>query len=119
MSQGGYLYEADQIGEGLLYEEYVAADFQSGGIENPSALSQEDALLKEILEERYVTLFGQIEVFNDTRRTSNEDNVKVQVPPNTGSLLPQRFLYPQSEIDRNSSTPSPIPDFFSKTQVNQ
>ena len=27
--------------------------------------------------------------------------------------------YPQSEIDRNSNTPNPIPNFFDKTTVNQ
>ncbi|MFT5571083.1 MAG: hypothetical protein ACI9RP_003142, partial [Cyclobacteriaceae bacterium] len=38
---------------------------------------------------------------------------------NTGSVLPQRFVYPQSEIDRNPNAPSPIPDFFEPTDVNQ
>jgi hypothetical protein len=29
------------------------------------------------------------------------------------------FYFPQSEIDRNSNTPNPIPNFFDKTTVNQ
>jgi hypothetical protein len=119
MRLGGYLYDVDETSNGLVYDDYAANDFQSGGIANTDNLSQNDALLKEILEERYITLFGQIEAFNDTRRTYDEQNVRVQVPPNVGDQLPQRFLYPQTEIDRNDNTPSPIPDFFVKTPINQ
>jgi hypothetical protein len=84
-----------------------------------SSLTPDQALLREILEERYVSFFGQIEGFNDMRRTQNENLVRVPVLPNTGTQLPQRFLYPQSEIDRNTSTPSPIPGVFTRTPVNQ
>lgn len=82
-------------------------------------LTPDRALLKEILEERYVTFFGQIEGFNDVRRTYDETDIRVPVQPNTGTNFPQRFLYPQSEIDRNTSTPNPIPGIFIKTPVNQ
>ncbi|HKK80072.1 MAG TPA: hypothetical protein VJ933_10600, partial [Phaeodactylibacter sp.] len=71
------------------------------------------------LEERYVTFFGHIEGFNDTRRTLKESTVRVQVEPNTGVQLPQRFLYPTTEIDRNPNVPTPVPDFFEPTPVNQ
>jgi len=84
-----------------------------------ASLTSDQALLREILEERYVTFFGQIEGFNDMRRTQNETIVRVPVTPNAGTQLPQRFLYPQTEIDRNSSTPSPIPGIFIRTPVNQ
>ncbi len=84
-----------------------------------SSLTADQALLREILEERYVNFFGQIEGYNDMRRTQDETLVKVPVLPNTGTQIPQRFLYPQSEIDRNSSTPSPIPGLFVRTPVNQ
>lgn len=116
MSTGGYLTNADP--NLLKYDPYVAADFNTGGIENTDGLSADDALLREILEERYITFFGQIEAFNDSRRTRTENNVKVQVPPNNGSELPQRFLYPQSELDRNTNTPNPIPSLFDPTDVN-
>ena len=88
------------------------------GFKNLNSVSKEDALLIEILEERYVTFFGQIEGFNDVRRTRKED-VGIKLQPNTGSLLPERFLYPQSEIDSNPNTPSPLPGFFEPTEVNQ
>ncbi|MCM8569324.1 SusD/RagB family nutrient-binding outer membrane lipoprotein [Gramella jeungdoensis] len=116
MDGGGYLMNIDPAN--LNYEAYTAADFASGGIENPDGLSPEDALLREILEERYVTLFGLIEPFNDMRRTLNESNVRVPVEPNTGNQLPQRFLIPQTEIDRNENVPNPIPDFFEPTDIN-
>lgn len=117
MNTGGYLFNADPAQ--VLYEPYVAADFEAGGMENPDNISRDNALLREILEERYVTLFGLIEPFNDTRRTEGETVVRVPITPNTGSQLPQRFLYPQSEIDRNTNVPSPIPNFFDETPVNQ
>lgn len=117
MSSGGYLTNADPAD--VQYDAYVAADFQNGGIENTDGLSQDDALLKEILEERYISLFGQIEGFCDTRRTRTETAVQVSVPPNTGTELPQRFIYPQSEIDRNSNIPNPIPGLFDPTAINQ
>ncbi|MFT7233333.1 MAG: hypothetical protein ACI8TA_002558 [Cyclobacteriaceae bacterium] len=118
MSTGGYLSNPDS--SNLQYLAYDAADFSSGGIENlDGSLTSGEALLREILQERYVTLFGQIEVFNDTRRTLNEAKIRVPVVPNSGSDMPQRFLYAQSELDANASTPNPIPGFFEKTPINQ
>lgn len=70
------------------FDQYVAADF-----------ADNNALLKEILVEKYVSLYGQIEAFNDVRRTNNLIGVK----PYTGTTLPQRFLYPQSEINTNTN----------------
>jgi len=116
MDAGGYLMNIDPAN--LNYEAYSSADFASGGIENQDGLSPEDALLREILEERYVTLFGLMQPFNDLRRTLNETNVRVPVAPSSGNQLPQRFLYPQTEIDRNENVPSPIPDFFEPTDIN-
>lgn len=70
------------------FDPYVAADF-----------TDNNALLKEILVEKYVSLYGQIEAFSDVRRTNNLIGVK----PNTGTKLPQRFLYPQSELNTNKA----------------
>src|SRR5690606_7286955 len=65
MSAGGYLTNANPAD--VQYDPYLSGDFANGGMENPDGLSADDALLREILEERYVTFFGQIEGFNDTR----------------------------------------------------
>lgn len=117
MATGGYLTKPNLAQ--LKYDAYTEADFAPGGIENPDNLSADNALLREILEERYVTFFGQIEGFNDTRRTGKEAAVRVKVIPNKGNLLPQRFLYPQTEIDRNINVPKPIPGLFDVTAVNK
>ena len=117
MADGGYLENANPAD--IQYDPYLPIDFDNGGIENLDGISADEALLREILEERYVTLFGQIEGFNDTRRTYGETVVRVPVPPNTGSELPQRFIYPQSEIDRNNNIPNPIPGLFEVTLINK
>ncbi|MFT4535614.1 MAG: hypothetical protein ACI9P5_002983 [Saprospiraceae bacterium] len=117
MSAGGYLSNPNMAD--VLYAAYVSADFDAGGIENIDGITPDNALLREIIQERYVTFFGQIEVFNDTRRTQSESAIRVPVTPNTGSEMPQRFLYAQSEIDANTNTPNPIPGFFESTPVNQ
>ncbi|MFN5024824.1 MAG: SusD/RagB family nutrient-binding outer membrane lipoprotein [Bacteroidota bacterium] len=70
------------------FDPYVQADF-----------TDNNALLKEILVEKYVSLYGQIEAFTDVRRTNNLIGVK----PNKGTKLPQRFLYPQSELNTNKA----------------
>ena len=117
MAAGGYL--SNPVVTDLQYDVYVAADFDNGGIENTTGLSNTDALLREILEERYVTFFAQTEGFNDTRRTLGESLVRVPVPVVPKVELPQRFIYPQSEIDRNVNVPNPLPGFFEATAVNQ
>ena len=117
MANGGYL--SNPVLANIKYDPYVAADFENLGMENMDGISSDDALLREILEERYVSLFGQIEVFNDARRTQNESIVRVPITPNVGSDLPQRLLIGDSEIVANNNTPNPIPGFFEPTSVNQ
>ena len=98
-----------------------AADFSAGGIENnvlPN-IAQDRALLREILEERYVTFNGQIEGFNDLRRTFKETDIRVNVPLNFGTQFPQRFIYPQFEIDINTSIPNPLPTIRDPTPINK
>lgn len=121
LNSGGYIGAAYLVAGDYQYDPYTAADFASGGIENPSATAIPDdrALLREIIQERYISFIGQIEGYNDSRRVYKETDIRVPVPANAGSSFPQRFLYPQDEVDLNSSTPSPIPDLFTPTPVNQ
>lgn len=104
-----------------VYDDYVEADFEAGGVENAdSSLSKEDALLREIIEERYVTFFADILSFNDIRRTEKDAAaLQVPVPFNTGSQRPQRFLYPFDEENTNADNVPDIADIFVKTQINQ
>ncbi|MDZ4715240.1 MAG: SusD/RagB family nutrient-binding outer membrane lipoprotein [Cytophagales bacterium] len=96
------------------YVDFVSSDFDPAGIENPlGSMTANGALLREILEEKYVCLYGQIEGFNEIRRTNNA----LGLPPNTGTEIPQRFLYSQNEVNSNGKTPNPIPGLFEKTTM--
>jgi hypothetical protein len=121
MNTGGYIGATYLTAGNYKYDPYVAADFLAGGIENGGAtpIAQDRALLREIMEERYLTFIGQIEGYNDVRRTANETDIRVPVQANTGGQLPKRFLYPQVEVDLNTSTPNPIPSLFTATPINQ
>ena len=72
-------------------------------------------MTKEILEEKYISLIGSLQVFHDTRRTDNILNVPIK--SSTATAIPQRFLYPQSEIGSNINFPGVV-DLFTKTPVN-
>jgi starch-binding outer membrane protein, SusD/RagB family len=116
MNTGGYINTGYQS-LGVMYAPYTLADFAPGGMVNPtsSGQTQQQALLKEILTEKYVTLIGQIEQFTDLRRTHNY----IGVPPNVGTQLPQRFLYGQDEVNTNPNTPAqPVSILFVPTTAN-
>ncbi|MAD96602.1 MAG: RagB/SusD family nutrient uptake outer membrane protein [Flavobacteriaceae bacterium] len=85
-----------------------------GSFPPTAAASGSNTLLLEILEEKYMTLVGELQPFHDVRRTGNVLNI----PPKTGSTIPQRFIYPQVEIDTNPNVPSPLPTLFDKTPIN-
>lgn len=99
------------------YEPYVAGDVAPGGMLNKDGIQAEQALLREILMERYLTFNGQILGFNDLRRTRKEA-VAVQLSPNAGAALPERMIYSEAEVNSNTSAPRPVPGVFVKTPVN-
>ena len=119
LATGGYLGASFVTPTNHQYDAYVTTDFDAGGIANKKSLSADSALLANILEERYLAFIGQIEGFNDLRRTQKEPTVMVPVAPTTGNQLPQRFLYCQGEVNGNTSVPKPIPGLFAATPVNQ
>jgi hypothetical protein len=121
MNTGAYINTTYLTTGNFRYDPYVAADFLAGGMENSSLpnIAQDRALLREILEERYITFIGQIEGFNDLRRTFKETDINVKVPLNFGTSFPQRFIYPQVEIDINKSIPSVLPTLFEPTPINR
>lgn len=109
-------------GDTYLYANYDLVDFQAGGIENLDNIAVDRAVLREIIEERYVTGFSTFMPFNDARRLrASDSDVIVPFPLNNGTttINPQRLLYPQDEIDGNSNIPNPIPDLFTPTPINQ
>jgi starch-binding outer membrane protein, SusD/RagB family len=106
----------------VKYDAYVDADFMAGGMENRTNLTQDKALLREIIEERYVSLYGQILPFNDFRRLAKSDaDVRPVLPFNstTATKHPERLIYAQTEINTNPNLPKPIPDVFQVTEVNK
>ncbi len=110
------------IADTVKYEAYVDADFMAGGIENRTNLAQDKALLREIIEERYVSLYGQILPFNDFRRLAKSDaDVRPVLPFNstTATKHPERLIYAQTEINTNPNVPKPLPDLFQVTEVNK
>ena len=100
---------------GTAYDDYVTADFDAGGMANIAGQTADESLLIEIREEKNLSMYGQIEIFTDLRRTDN----MLGIPANTGTNIPERFLYTQDEINSNSNVPSPIPGLFDPTPINQ
>ena len=120
LNAGGRL-NANFVGETFLYEAYEEADFQSGGMENPDGIDATRALLREIIEERYVSGFGTFMPFNDARRLRKTDSdVAVDFPLNTStaSQHPERFPYSDDELATNGNAPTE-PGIFSVTEVNK
>lgn len=91
---------------------YLASEY--GGTFPPSTAIG-DVLINQILEEKYISLIGSLQVFHDTRRTNNALNIPIK--GSTNSSVPQRFLYPQIEINANTSFPGLV-EIFTKTEVN-
>ena len=109
-------------GEAFAYDDYVTADFQSGGIENADNINQDRALLREIIEERYVSGFLTFMPFDDARRLRKSDSdVAVDIPLNTTTATqhPERLLYPDNELNANDNAPSSVPALTDPTEVNQ
>ena len=82
----------------------------------PASNSAGDQLILEILEEKYVSLPGSLQVWHDARRTNNALNVPIK--NESATTIPQRFFYPQVEINSNDNFPG-IVDLFTPTAVNQ
>lgn len=116
LNTGGYLHVTYKVAGTYSYLPYVAADFAVGGIENKEGITADNALLNEILQERYVTFYGQHMGWNDERRTRNE-SVGIKLAPNNGSKLPWRFIYSQNELNSNSNSPRPAPGLFDSISI--
>jgi hypothetical protein len=116
----GYSIGIENSGYGsgtFAYSAYDAADFSAGGMENKTgtALTQQNALIREIFEEKYIYLMGSYESFTDFRRSNNAAQIQLKAGK---AGTPQRFLYPQVEINANPNTPSPVPTIVTKTTVH-
>ena len=96
----------------------LRVQFESDAEGFPDSKASGNDLLTQILEEKYITLVGEIITYHDLRRTPNFIGVPYKTTGSNGaSDFPQRFLYPKSEVDTNENVPSPLPEFFSTTEL--
>ncbi|WP_353481222.1 SusD/RagB family nutrient-binding outer membrane lipoprotein [Haliscomenobacter sp.] len=103
------------------YDAYLINDFGILGLANPTNLpTVQRAMLYEIISQRFIILLMQYEAFNDYRRLAAALPV-VQLPIMliVGTKKPQRFIYPQQEINANPNVPKPFPDQFTKVAIFQ
>ena len=117
----GYINGTTMAEEGRQYEAYDLADFAPDGLANPNAFStSQEALLYEIISQRYLCFLMQYEAFNDYRRLAKaQPRVELPIPLNAGNNKPERFIYPQQEINTNPNVPTPVPDQFTKLPLYQ
>ena len=122
LASGGRLNANHNDATKYKYDAYLEADFVSGGMENSDGLTKEQALLREIIEERYVSGFGTYMPFNDHRRLrgAGETNLIPPFPLNntTTTTHVERLPWAEDEIISNSSVDED-PGLFEKTQVNR
>ena len=106
---------------GLKYDPYVVSDFAPTGLANPTkAASVQTALLYEIITQRYIYFLMQYEAFNDVRRLEKATPVvQLPIPLYSGTKKPERFIYPQGEVNTNPNVPKPLPDQFQKVPIYQ
>ena len=107
--------------DALKYDPYVLADFEKDGIENKDGIATERALLREIIEERYVSGFTGLLAFDDLRRLGTKEKDIAVLPPfnsPTATQYPQRFIVAQSELSANQNAPVDA-GIFAVTEVNK
>jgi len=80
------IYNADEIQ--ALYDEYIA--------QAKVGVGEEGLTLDNVITQKWIALYTCPEVFNDWRRTGLP-----VLSPITGSEIPRRLPYPQTEIDSN------------------
>jgi len=122
LSGGGRLNATFDDADNYMYDAYVEADFTSGGMENADGVSKDKALLREIIEERYVSGFGSYMPFNDHRRLrgAGESDLVPPFPLNTVGATQhvERMQWSQGEISSNENAPTD-PGLYAKTAVNK
>lgn len=117
----GKAFERLSATDALVYEPYVLADFDKGGLKNVNNLATDRALLREIIEERYVSGFTGLMPIDDLRRLATKEMDIAVLPPfnsATASKYPQRFIVAQTELSANSNAPRD-PGIFAETEVNK
>lgn len=118
---GGKAFIKLNAADALKYDAYELADFEKGGIENADGIATDRALLREIIEERYVSGFTGLLAFDDLRRLGSKEKDIAVLPPFNSTTIkqyPQRFIVAQSELSANQNAPVDA-GIFSVTEVNR
>lgn len=92
------------------WDERLGVDDYQDYVDDDTAVAA-DQLLRTILTEKYLSTFGTT-AFYDITRTDNFIGV-----PFEDNRVPQRFLYPQTELDQNENVPGPF-GVFEPTPIN-
>jgi hypothetical protein len=99
--------DGDAVAAQAAYDAAVTASFNALGhageevaylTAHPFPVGTLDLQLAGIISEKYIALFEHPETYSDWRRTGFPALV-----PNSGSAIPRRFLYPDSEEQFNGS----------------
>jgi len=118
----GEMVNANFQASPFLYEAYELADFESGAMENADGIATDRALLREIIEERYISGFGMYMPYNDARRLRKSDT-DISVPyvlvDGPAPPYPERMPYSDDELNANGNAPAEDPGIFVTTMVNQ
>jgi starch-binding outer membrane protein, SusD/RagB family len=93
---------AQRTGNDAAARTHLNAARALDGLPPVSATLTGTALLQEIMTEKYIQLFQNIEVYNDWKRTCYPN----LSPAPTKTEIPARFLYPVDERQTNSNVPS-------------
>lgn len=99
-----------------FYQNGITASMQEAGVAaadittyiaaNGTLSGSNAQKLKQIIEEKYVALFGvSVEPWTDWRRTGYPSLTVASNAINTVTAIPRTFFYPQSEIDQNPNCP--------------
>lgn len=113
----------DYIALGLQYDDYVLADFAPAGIARAGKATDQEAVIYEIISQKYIVMLAQYETFTDLRRLAKATPlVELGITPVIGSRLPNRFIYPQNEINTNPTnvpkgSSGGVPDQFEKLEI--
>ena len=115
----GYLHGKTLPAVGRRYDAYALTDFGPAGLANPTRLATaQTALLYEVISQRYLVFLMQYEAFNDYRRLAKAlPVVQLPIPLTVGTKKPQRFIYPQNEVNTNPNVPQPLPDQFTNVPL--
>ncbi len=67
---------------------------------NPKVVPTAGITLAQVITQKYIALWTNMETWTDWRRTGFP-----YLAPTSGTQVPRRMLYPQSEVDLNTKTP--------------